>query len=109
MSDKLHATTDDSFQSDVLSSDTPVLVDFWATWCGPCKAMAPHLETLADELTGKIKIVKVNVDENQATGRKYGIRSLPTLVVFKGGEVVDTLNGNPGPAKLREFVGRQVG
>ena len=109
MSDKLTDTSDAKFGDDVLSASTPVLVDFWATWCGPCKAMAPHLENLADEQSGKLKIVKLNVDENQATARQYNVRSLPTLLVFKGGEVVDQIVGNPGPAKLREFVGRQVG
>lgn len=108
MSENLTATTDATFDGDVLAADTPVLVDFWATWCGPCKAMNPHLENIADEQSGKIKIVKLNVDENQATARKYGVRSLPTLLVFKGGEVVDQMAGNPGPAKLRDFVGRQV-
>lgn len=108
MSDVLTDTSDASFEGDVLSSDTPVLVDFWATWCGPCKAMAPHLENLAEEHGEKIKIVKLNVEKNPTTATKYGVRALPTLLIFKGGEVIDQMNGNPGPAKLKSFVGKHV-
>jgi thioredoxin 1 len=97
-SDKIKATTDKTFQSDVLdtSKQTPVLVDFWATWCGPCRAIAPHLESLAGEYDGKLNVVKIDVDRNQDTATKYGVTSLPTVLVFKGGEVVGKIVGNPG-------------
>ena len=108
-SDKITHTTDATFQSDVLEADKPVLIDFWAVWCGPCRAIAPHLDALADELDGKLKIVKLNVDENQQTAMKYQVRSIPTLLLFKGGEVADKMVGNPGSkAKLAEFVQRHL-
>lgn len=108
-SDNVTNTTDDNFPSDVLESDTPVLVDFWATWCGPCKAIAPHVDAVADDLSGKAKVVKMDIDSNPQTPAKYGIRSIPTLLVFKGGEVVDQLVGNPGTkSKIAEFIGRHV-
>lgn len=108
-SDNVTNTTDGSFSSDVLESDTPVLVDFWATWCGPCKAIAPHVEAVADELAGKAKVVKMDIDSNPQTPAKYGIRSIPTLLVFKGGEVVDQLVGNPGSkSKIADLLGRHV-
>ncbi len=108
-SDNVTNTTDGSFNSDVLESDKPVLVDFWATWCGPCKAIAPHVEAVADELTGKAKVVKMDIDSNPQTPAKYGIRSIPTLLVFKGGEVVDQLVGNPGSkSKIADLLSRHV-
>ena len=106
-SDKIKQSTDKDFQTDVLdvSQQVPVVVDFWATWCGPCRAMAPHLDTIANELGGKIQIVKVDVDANQKTAVTYGIQSLPTLLVFKDGKVVDKLVGNPGSrAKIEAWV-----
>ena len=85
--------TDANFESEVLKSDSPVLVDFWAPWCGPCKMIGPVIEELAGELEGKVKIGKLNVDNHQQTMRAYGVRSIPTLMIFKGGERVETLIG----------------
>ena len=108
-SDNVTNTTDGSFSSDVLESDKPVLVDFWATWCGPCKAIAPHVEAVAEELSGQAKVVKMDIDSNPQTPAKYGIRSIPTLLVFKGGEVVDQLVGTPGSkSKIADLLGRHV-
>ncbi len=108
-SDMIGDTTDDGFQNDVLDSDTPVLVDFWATWCGPCRALAPHVEAVAAEFGDKLKVVKLDIDTNPQTPAKYGIRGVPTLLLFKGGELVDKLVGNPGSkTKVAELVSRHV-
>ena len=108
-SDNIKHSSDSEFQQDVLDSDTPVVVDFWATWCGPCRAIAPHLEAIAGELDGRVRVVKVDVDRNQKTAVTYGIQSLPTLLVFRGGAVVDKLVGNPGSkSKLQGFVERNL-
>jgi thioredoxin 1 len=90
---KLVEITDDNFESEVLKSDKPVLIDFWAVWCGPCKMIAPIVEELANEYDGKVKIGKLDVDSNQQTSIKYGVRSIPTLLVFKGGKLKDTIIG----------------
>jgi len=96
--------TDDNFDSEILRSDTPALVDFWAVWCGPCRQIAPAVEALASEYKGKLKVGKMDVDAHQVVPQKYGIRSIPTLLVFKGGEVVDTIVGAVPKAKLEEKV-----
>ena len=102
-------SSDGSFKTDVLDSAVPVVVDFWATWCGPCRAMAPHLDAIADQYDGKVRVVKVDVDHNQNTAVTYGIQSLPTLLVFKDGKVVDKMVGNPGTkAKIEEWVKRSL-
>jgi thioredoxin 1 len=85
--------TDNNFQAEVLESDKPVLVDFWAPWCGPCRVIAPSLEEIADEQSDSLRIVKLNVDENQQTAARYGVMSIPTLIVFKGGEPAHTIIG----------------
>lgn len=109
MSNAIAHVTDASFKADVLDSSAPVLVDFWAVWCGPCRAIAPHLEALAGELGEKVRIVKVNVDDNQQTAMNYEIKSIPTLLIFKGGKVVDKMIGNPGSkAKLSDFISRNL-
>lgn len=95
---------DSSFKNEVIDSNTPVLVDFWATWCAPCRAIAPALEDLATQYKGKVKIAKVDVDENQGVAQQYGIRSIPTLLMFKGGKVVEQLVGAVPKAKLEDTL-----
>ena len=95
---------DSDFKKEVLESDQPVLVDFWATWCAPCRTIAPAVEELAGRYKGKVKVAKLNVDENQDTPQSYGIRMLPTLLVFKGGKVVDQLIGAVKASQLEEAL-----
>ncbi|MSP81769.1 MAG: thioredoxin [Alphaproteobacteria bacterium] len=96
--------SDASFEQDVLKASGPVLVDFWAEWCGPCKAIAPALEDLSNDRTGKIEVVKVNIDNNQQTPGRYGVRGIPTLMVFKGGQLTATKVGALAKNKLYEWV-----
>jgi len=98
--------TDSSFESDVLNSNTPVLVDFWAEWCGPCRALGPKLEEVAQELGQKVKIVKMNVDENPGTPGKYGIRGIPAMLLFKNGKEVGQLVGNHPKDAIVDFLSR---
>jgi thioredoxin 1 len=108
MSDLIKHVTDDSFESEVLKSDVPVLVDYWAEWCGPCKAIAPILDQVAQEYGGKLKIAKVNVDENQQTPQKYGIRGIPTLMIFKGGNLEATKVGALSKSQLSAFLDSNI-
>lgn len=108
MSDLIIKTSDDSFEADVLNSDQPVLVDFWAEWCGPCKMIAPVLEEIAAEYDGKLKIAKLNIDENDATAPKFGIRSIPTLMIFKGGNVEATKVGALSKTELAAFIEQTI-
>lgn len=95
---------DSSFKTEVIDSSTPVLVDFWATWCAPCRAIAPALEDLATQYKGKVKIAKLDIDSNQGVAQQYGIRSIPTLLMFKGGKVVEQLVGAVPKAKLEDTL-----
>ena len=104
MSENILTLTDDSFEADVLQSDTPVLVDYWAEWCGPCKMIAPVLEEIAEEYEGKLKVAKLNIDQNEATAPKYGVRGIPTLMIFKGGNVEGTKVGALSKSQLTAFI-----
>ena len=96
--------TDDDFDGIIANSDIPVVVDFWAEWCGPCKQMAPHLEAVAEELSGKVTIAKINVDENPMTGSKYGVRGMPTLMIFKDGKVAATHLGAMSKQAIADWI-----
>ena len=108
MSDQIDYTSDANFQKDVLGSDVPVLVDYWAEWCGPCKMIAPILDEIAGDYQGKLKIAKVNVDENQQVTQKYGIRSIPTLMIFKGGTVQAQKVGAMSKSQLAAFIDTNI-
>lgn len=107
-SDKVMTFTDANFDREVLQSDIPVLVDFWATWCAPCKAIAPLIDAVADEYSGKVKVGKVNVDDNPATPGKYGVRGIPTLILFKGGTVLDQVVGAVPKSQLDALIAKAL-
>lgn len=104
MSKNTLPVTDDSFDADVIKSSTPVLVDFWAEWCGPCRSLGPKLEEIASEMSGKVKIVKMNVDENPKTPGQFGIRGIPAMLLFKNGQQVGELVGNHPKDNITEFL-----
>ncbi len=108
MSETIIQGTDAGFEQEVLKSDLPVLVDFWAPWCGPCRMIAPVIEEIAKANQGKLKVVKINVDENGKTPVTYGVMSIPTLIVFKGGELKETSVGALPKAKLAELIARHL-
>jgi thioredoxin 1 len=107
-SEKTQTFTDANFQQEVLSASNPVLVDFWAEWCGPCRMIAPHVDAVATELDGKAKIGKLNVDENPAVVSKYSIRGIPALLLFKGGELVDSLVGATDKTRIKALVEKHL-
>jgi thioredoxin 1 len=100
--------TDQSFQSDVLDSKTPVVVDFWAEWCGPCRMIAPSLEELASEYDGKVIVAKMNIDENPQTPTRYGVRGIPTLMIFRNGQVAATKIGALPKTKIKEWIDASI-
>lgn len=108
MSENILYVSDDTFEEEVLKSDQPVLVDYWAEWCGPCKMIAPILDEIADEYAGKLRIAKLNIDENPGTPPKYGIRGIPTLMLFKSGNVEATKVGAVSKSQLTAFIDSNI-
>jgi thioredoxin 1 len=108
MSSATATVTDDSFEGDVLKAGQPVLVDFWAEWCGPCKQIGPALEELASELAGKVTVAKLNIDDNPMTPNKYGVRGIPTMMIFKNGQVAATKVGAMPKSKILEWINESV-
>ena len=100
--------TDTAFDQDVLNSEVPVLVDFWAPWCGPCRAMSPAVDSVADEYAGKLKVGKLNTDDNPGTAMRYQIRGIPTLLLFKGGQVVESVVGAVGKDDLKKVIDKHL-
>ena len=103
-----HSVSDENFEQEVLASTAPVVVDFWAEWCGPCKAMSPIVDELSNELSARVKMVKVNIDENPNSPTKYGVRGIPTFMIFKGGALVDTRVGSMSKAQLQDWITSQT-
>jgi len=108
MAENVIELNDQNFDSDVLKAGTPVLVDFWALWCGPCKAIAPIVEEIANDYSGKVKVGKMDVDRNNQVAMRYGIRSIPTLLVFNNGEVVDQVIGNVGKESIESMLNKAI-
>jgi thioredoxin 1 len=108
MSEHIHYVTDDSFEQEVLQAAVPVLVDYWADWCGPCKMISPVLDEVSQEYAGRLKVCKLNIDENQATPPKFGIRGIPTLMIFKNGNVEATKVGALSKSQLTAFVDSNI-
>ena len=108
MSEKIIHITDDTFEQEVLQSQTPVLVDYWAEWCGPCKMIAPALDQIASEYAGRLKVAKLNIDENQSTPPRYGIRGIPTLMLFKNGNLEATKVGAVSKSQLAAFIDSNI-
>ena len=108
MAENVIEFNDQNFDSDVLKAGTPVLVDFWAVWCGPCKAIAPIVEEIANDYNGKVKVGKMDVDRNNQVAMRYGIRSIPTLLVFNNGEVVDQVIGNVGKESIESMLNKAL-
>jgi thioredoxin 1 len=106
--DKVKQVSDDSFDAEVMQAALPALVDFWAPWCGPCKAIAPMLDELAAEFDGKIKMAKMNVDENPATPGRYSIRAIPTFILFKDGKIVDQITGAVGKSQMVAMLNKAL-
>ncbi len=108
MSDSILHVTDSSFEDEVLKSDQAVILDFWAEWCGPCKMIAPILDELAEQYKGKLTVAKINIDENQNTPSTYGVRGIPTLILFKGGDAVATKVGAASKSQLEAFIDTNI-
>jgi thioredoxin 1 len=108
MSQKIHNVSDETFETEVLQSNVPVLVDYWAPWCGPCKMIAPILIEIAEEYGDRLKVAKLNIDDNQATPPKYGIRGIPTLMLFKNGNIEATKVGQLSKAQLTAFIDSHI-